>query len=223
MERYAELSKDRQLNIKCRVSETSVPRVLRFLNEDGTPHPITGKGWEIPVKKSAQSSNNIFKLTEGSGLTVQGDDENELLIEVSAEQASQVPNVYFWKLYSSVEDHTWLNGDWEFYAGKYDGVDETTSITILGDDSQVILIHITGSGGSTDGAWIDCGDLDASGGALPTTGGTGTGGYFKRNNTLQVTTEGTIDGVFLPVGTTIMARQDEPTIDWDTTTGWKYF
>ncbi len=143
MERYAELTKERQLNIKCRVNETSVPRILRFLNSDRSPHAITSYDFEIPVKKIPDAVNDIFKLTIGDGLTVHGVDSNDLLIEVSEERATQRPNVYFWRLFSVFEDHTWLNGDWQFFIGKYDGVDNVTEIS-LGDES-IIEIVLTGS------------------------------------------------------------------------------
>jgi len=138
MENYAELGKDRLLNIKCRVNQPSVPRVLRFLNADGSAHPITDYNFRLPVKKVPLANTDLFELTIGDGLTVQGDDLNELLIEVSEEQATQRPNVYFWLLLDD-EDQAWLNGDWEFYIGKYNGVEQTETITINTAEAVVTI------------------------------------------------------------------------------------
>ena len=141
MERYAELGQDRLLNIKCRVNQPSVPRVLRFLNSDGTAHAITTYAFRIPVWKTPQATNPIFTLTIDDGLTVQGDDSNELLIEVSEARATVRPNIYFWLLEGLQDDDyiAWLNGDWDFYIAKYDGVTQTEDITINTAEAVVTI------------------------------------------------------------------------------------
>lgn len=135
MERYTELTKERLLNITARVNEPSVGKILRFTNKtDGTPHPISSYDFEIILKKIPRAAHNVFVLTIGDGLTVQGDDENELLIEVSEERATQRPDVYFWRLFSNAQSNTWLNGDWCFFVGKYDGVlSNCTDMNTCGD------------------------------------------------------------------------------------------
>ncbi len=150
MENYAELGKDRLLNIKCRVNQPSIPRVLRFLNADGSPHAITDYAFRLPVKKIPLANINLFELTIGDGLTVQGDDDNELLIEVTEEQATQRPNVYFWLLegLADGEYQAWLNGDWEFYIGKFNGVEQVDEITI---NTAEAVVTITIEGGSSSG------------------------------------------------------------------------
>lgn len=145
MERYASLDKSRLLNFKIRIGETSVPKILTFVNADGSPYNISGKGFELPVKKMPGTTANLFKLTEGDGLTIEGAGENKLRIEVNATRAgvTKQDNVFFGTLYSSVEDHTWLNGDWEFHNGKYDGVTESDTITIA-ENGDNITITVSG-------------------------------------------------------------------------------
>jgi hypothetical protein len=152
MERYTSLTKERLLNFKARVNELSVPKVITFLNSDGTPFDISALGFKIPVKQNTYSRTNVFELTIGDGLTIQGDDNNELKIEVSAERATVRPDVYFGTLFSTVEGKTWLNGDWEFHNGKYDGVTETDAIIVYQNGGDV-LITIQG-GSSTSGTSI---------------------------------------------------------------------
>lgn len=147
MERYASLDKSRLLNFKIRIGETSVPKVLTFVNADGSAHAITGKDWKLPVKKTPSAVDDLFELSEGDGLTVFGDDDNKLRIEVTAERSSvaKMYAVFFGRLFSETEDHTWLNGDWEFHNGKYDGVTETDTITIS-EDGEDVLITVSQEG-----------------------------------------------------------------------------
>ena len=120
------LDKSRNVRLRARVGEASVPRVFKFRTraEDGSTAPldITGFDFELIVYKRANSPSRLFTLTEGDGLTVQGDDSDELLVSVTAEQADQKADVYFWRLRSDTEDHTWLNGAFEFHNGESDAV-----------------------------------------------------------------------------------------------------
>ncbi len=147
MERYASLTKERLLNFKARINESSIIKILTFKNSDGTNRGISGKGWRLPVYQQPSSRTPIFTLTEGDGLTVQGDDNHQIAILVSASRATVRPDVYFGRLYSSIEDKTWLNGDWEFHNGKYDGVTETDEIIVY-ENGDEIIIEVSDSGGS---------------------------------------------------------------------------
>jgi len=108
------------------VGEASVPRVFKFRTraEDNSVEPldISGFDFELIVFRRANASPRLFTLTEGDGLTVQGDDSDELLVSVTAEQADQRADIYFWRLRSTSEDHTWLNGPFEFHNGESDAI-----------------------------------------------------------------------------------------------------
>jgi hypothetical protein len=60
--------------------------------------------------------------------------------------------------------------------------------------------------------WRDCGNVDLSSNAFPTTGGTGSGGAILKNNTFDVTVTGTPSGATepIPVGAMIRALTDSP-------------
>ena len=120
------LDKSRNVRLRARVGEASVPRVFKFRTraEDNSVEPldISGFDFELIVFRRANASPRLFTLTEGDGLTVQGDDSDELLVSVTAEQADQRADVYFWRLRSTSEDHTWLNGPFEFHNGESDAV-----------------------------------------------------------------------------------------------------
>lgn len=217
MERYTSLDKSRLLNFKIRIGETSVPKLLTFVNADGSPHPIIDYEFELPVKKAPVAVANLFKLTVGDGLTVQGDDENQLLIEVNATRSSvtKQDNVFFGKLIATSEDHTWLNGDWEFHNGKYDGVTETDTITIAEDGGSVTIVVSGGSGGDVDltNAWILMESFDASDNLFPEIGGTGSLGVVMRGNVFPLSQGGTLDGEFVPSKSLLVALEDEPEQD----------
>lgn len=124
------LDKSRLVRLKARIGEDSVPRTLIFRNEDGSAHDISSYDFQLIVFKRAGSTVRLFTLGIGTGLTVQGDDDNELLIEVTAEQATQTADSYFWRLRSIAEDHTWMNGPFEFYNGESDNVEEEETVKI---------------------------------------------------------------------------------------------
>ena len=129
------LDKSRLVRLKARVNEASVPRVLDFqqADEDGvrTPHDISGYDFQLIVFKRFNSTTRLFTLTIGDGLTVQGTDSNELLIDISASRAAQKEDTYFWRLRSVTEDHTWLNGPFEFYSGESDNVESEDLVKIF--------------------------------------------------------------------------------------------
>lgn len=188
------LDKSRAVRIKARINETSVPQIFTFTNEDGSPHDISGYDFKLFVQKRANSNVKLFTLSIGAGLTVQGDDDNQLLIEVTAEQASQVADSYFWRLYSADEDHTWLNGPWEFHNGEFDSVTDEDDIIIYANGSPV-TIEITGPQTTSADIVLKLrDDFDVSSGNFPAAPtGSGTSGAIKRWDTYPTTGIGSLD------------------------------
>ena len=126
------LDKSRNVRIRARINEASVPRVFTFYNDGSprTPHNISGYDFELIVFKRGNSLVRLFTLTIGDGLTVEGDDSNKLRIEVTEARATQRMDTYFWRLRSVDEDHTWFNGAWEFHQGESDAVVEDEELHI---------------------------------------------------------------------------------------------
>ena len=128
------LDKSRNVRIRARINEASVPRVFTFYGEDQngarTPLDISGEVFELIVYKRINSSVKLFTLTIGAGLEVTGDDSNELTVTITAEQATQRADTYFWRLSSTQDDNTWFNGPWEFHNGESDAVLEDEEIHI---------------------------------------------------------------------------------------------
>lgn len=152
MERYTYLTKEKLLNFIARVNEQSVAKKLTFLNSDGTGHDITGYDFEFLVKKSPYSRTNIFRLTVGDGLEIGGADDNELTIVITDTRATQQADVYFCQLRSQDEDHTWLDGDFQFIIGKNDTEEDEESIIIYQNGGDVTIV-VEGASGGGGGAW----------------------------------------------------------------------
>lgn len=131
------LEKDREVKFYARINEDSVPVTFTFLNSDGTPYDISTKEWELPVYD--RNGNEVFKLTEGDGLTVTGASDNKLEIFVDAATATQRIGTYFAKLRSVDEDHTWLNGDFIFHDGRFNGFDASQDITIYENGGDITI------------------------------------------------------------------------------------
>ncbi len=139
-------TKEKPLIITSRVDEDGVPKLLRFANEDGSPYDITSEDFEYLLKAKPGTDANIFRLSIGDGLTVQGADNDELLFTVSAANASIRPMLYFGLLRSVANDHTWFNIKHNFIDGYFDGVDEIDEdITIIQSGGDV-LVTITQEG-----------------------------------------------------------------------------
>lgn len=145
------LDKSRAVRIRARTNESSVPQVFIFTNSDGSAHDISGYDFKLYLQKRANSNVKLFTLSVGSGLTVQGSGNNELLIEVTDTQATQTADTYFWRLFSVTEDHTWLNGPWEFFNGESDNVPIETPI-VINPNGDSVTIEVTGSGGAFTGS-----------------------------------------------------------------------
>lgn len=135
------LTKERKLAIYARINETGVSRILSFFDVDAdgnrTAHPINGLEFKLIVKKKS-FLDNLFVMTEGSGLTVQGTSLHQLKIDLSNTNSTQKPVENFYQLFSTVEDQTWLDGPWFFHDGEFDGVEDTDDI-LIGANSDVII------------------------------------------------------------------------------------
>lgn len=140
-----DLDKSKAIRLRARVKESSVSKVMIFNDESGNPVDIRDFDFELIVYKSVGSTLKFFTLTIGDGLSVQGDDNNQLVVEISATRARQKADTYFFRLYSVSEDHTWLNGPFQFHNGEFDSDFEETTITVGGE--QDINIEIPGGGG----------------------------------------------------------------------------
>jgi len=82
------------------------------------------------------------------------------------------------------------------------------------DQKDSLLFKTTVFGGVSDGLAVNCGSVDLSSDALPTTGGTGASGAIKKGNYFRVSvgTNAGISGTDIPVNAKIEAMQNSPTL-----------
>jgi len=76
------LDKSRNVRIRARINEASVPRVFTFVNEEREPHDISSYDFELIVFRRYNSNVKLFTLTIGNGLQVSGDDNNLLTVTI---------------------------------------------------------------------------------------------------------------------------------------------
>ncbi len=138
--------KSRNLKIYARVNEAGVAKKWTFLNEDGSAHDISSYNFIYPVY-AKPGGTELFRLTIGDGLTISGAGNNELDFSLSQTRATRRPAVNFGILKALSEDHTWINSDFIFHNGKFDGVNETDTITVAINGGSV-TITVSGGGGS---------------------------------------------------------------------------
>lgn len=212
------LAKDRLLNVEARINQKSVPVILTFKNRVGgvdTNRDITGDNIILEVYKSPfleRTTSYVFRLAVGSGLTIQGADNHQLKVEVTAAQATQWPDIYTWLLISLTEGVSWLSGEWEFFSGARDNPATDIAEIVISDQGDEIIIIIDGGGGTSSNA-LEFGDHDASTGSFPTD---------EDYTFFRVTVEGIIDGRQLYPGAILIRMQVvDNTNNWNQLTGWR--
>lgn len=218
-----DLAKDRLLDVEARINQKSVPVIITVKNRvDGvdTNRDITGDNLILEVYKSPfleRTTSYVFRLAVGSGLTIQGVDNHQLKVEVTAAQATQWPDIYTWLLVSLTEGFAWLSGEWEFFSGSRDNPATDNAEIVISDEGDEIIIIIDNGGGSgVDLTGVPIKQGNWTNNAFPTTQGIlETGDPIKDQNYWIIGGLGvTIDGVYLPPSTMLFANQDAPTYDY---------
>lgn len=156
----ATFDRSRLLPLYARIAEIGVPLILTFLDANGDPFSISGIDWKLNVKRKATDTSDVFELSLGDGLTVQGASDHQLKVELSVERSTQRNETHFYRLYDYEELHTWLNGPFRFHNGEFDGVEDTDTLTVT-FDSTVVTIQITTDSGAVDLSAATQAEVDA--------------------------------------------------------------
>jgi hypothetical protein len=119
----------RQLDLYFRVNRAG-SKTLTFSEN------ISANTYQVLIKD--YFGNTIKTLTSGAGLTVSG---TTIVIAPTADHTNIPPAEYYWELYLTNLGVTWLNGKAFLHTGIFDGVTESTTVTITtsGDDVTVTL------------------------------------------------------------------------------------
>lgn len=128
-------------------------KTLTFVDTSGDDYDISGFTFALTVYDRV-GGNAILSLTEGSGLSKP--DNYSLTITVTDTQTALRPNKYFYILNRTDDSSlvkTWLNGDCFIHEGEFDGVNETTTLTI-DESGTAVTVTINESGSSSSGTTI---------------------------------------------------------------------
>ena len=135
-------------------------KTLTFVNTAASNYDISGFTFSLTIYDRV-GGNAVLTLTEGSGLSKP--DNYSLTITVTNTQTALRPNKYFYVLNrtdGSSLVKTWLNGDCFIHEGEFDGLSETTSLTI-DESGTAVTVTVNDSSNTvasvalTDGATID--------------------------------------------------------------------
>ena len=103
---------------------------LNFYDGNGSAYALSTYTFTLNFKLRKNESSNVLQLTEGSGITKS---TSSLAIALTKTQSNLFREQnYYWELVrtkSSLEK-SWLTGDAIFHLGKFDGVVNTSSITV---------------------------------------------------------------------------------------------
>lgn len=127
----------RQLDLYFRVNRAG-SKTLTFLDADAAAYDVSSNTFQFLVI-DLLSGTTLFTLTSGSGLTVS---TNTITIAPNATQTNLPVGTYYWQLNLTNTSKTWLNGQAIFHTGIFDGVTETTSITIS-DGGDTITVTVS--------------------------------------------------------------------------------
>lgn len=137
----ATLDPARILYLYFRRNRTGVKKFI-FVDDDSNPFDISSIDFELFVTSNPGSRERSITLTIGDGLTVGGASNNELTASFTASDTNINEGTYFWELLRTDTDRTWLNGKAVFHYGEFDGVNDTTGITIS-EDGETVTITVS--------------------------------------------------------------------------------
>jgi len=95
-----------------------------FVDADLADLDITGHTFTLIIKTNPGAISNVISLTLGFGLEFAVYETNVLTAEVTSAQTLIDEGEYYWELYVSDIQETWLNGKAYFHNGIFDGIDE---------------------------------------------------------------------------------------------------
>lgn len=147
----------REVSAKFRINRRADKTFI--FTEDGLDFDISGFTWQLLIKRFPGDRVNQISLTLGNGLSIPVYESNILEASFTAAQTNIEQGQYYWELLRTDIEKTWLNGWVTFSYGPQDNENETISLDIDDEGSQV-TIEVTGGDGATE--FIDLTDTPDS-------------------------------------------------------------
>lgn len=133
----------RQLTLYFRVARDG-SKTFSFVDANGTAKDVSGYSFAFSFKYRASDSSNVFSIANGD-LTRPSTDK--ITIPVSSTLTNVAPQEYYWQMDVTLPDtkvHTWLTGSAKFHNGEFDGIIESSTITV-DESGSAVTIAITDS------------------------------------------------------------------------------
>lgn len=133
----------RQLTLYFRVARDG-SKTFSFVDANGTAKDVSGYSFAFSFKYRASDSSNVFSIANGD-LTRPSTDK--ITIPVSSTLTNVAPQEYYWQMDVTLPDtkvHTWLTGSAKFHNGEFDGIIESSTITV-DESGSAVTISITDS------------------------------------------------------------------------------
>jgi len=140
--------KSKNIVIYSRVDETANTLTFRFKDANGDPFDISALDFKYILQSKPGRTGQVFELTVGDGLTVEGAGNDELVLQISDEDATIRPMAYFGRLFSVTENKTWINNKHIFHDGEFDGISVNEQEITITQEGGIVEITITGGSGS---------------------------------------------------------------------------
>lgn len=120
-----------------------------FTYSDGTAYSFIYDELELNIYKNQGDKKKLISLNHISGISL---NSNTVTASITKALSNIQEGEYYWELYRTDLEKTWLTGDAVFHNGKFDGVTtDSTAITITedGDDINITISEASGSGNLT--------------------------------------------------------------------------
>lgn len=113
-----------------------------FTHSDGTAYSFIYDELELNIYKNQGDKKKLISLTHISGIALSS---NTVTATVTKALTNIPEGEYYWELYRTDLEETWLTGDAIFHNGKFDGVTDSATLTI-NEAGESVVIQITESG-----------------------------------------------------------------------------
>lgn len=110
-----------------------------FTYSNGTAYSFIYDELELNIYRNQGDKKKLISLTHVSGITL---NSNTVTASITKALSNIPEGEYYWELYRTDLEKTWLTGDAIFHNGKFDGVGtstETITVTEDGDDINITI------------------------------------------------------------------------------------
>ena len=116
-----------------------------FTYSDGSSYSFIYDEVELHIYKNQGDKKKLISLTHVSGLVL---NSNTVTASITKALSNIPEGEYYWELYRTDLEETWLCGDAFFHNGKFDGVNSDSNTIIVSENGEQINITVSTSGGS---------------------------------------------------------------------------